>query len=379
MKVPLIQDIVKGRSDQIPDLIALAMPDGKLSYAELEGQSNRFARMIICAGCRNGDRICLLMEKKVEAVISMIGCMKAGCICIPIPSSAPYSSLKKLLKSAKPDYIIANTGLSGSLLNLKNDFSAPDEMVSIGWMGREDELLPDVCPEFIFRNLVEYSPNELTVSHSPYNTVFVQLEEMAGSEIVGVEFIHQDILLYAIWAGTTFHIQSGDRICSLTPFHYIHFCLDMMSTFYAGARLDLVSKRVVGRTDELIQTFIDRKITHGVVPSSLLENLANEKLPGDYSKSELRHLMYWDHRGSDRVLDICSSNLNRIRVTNLYSALKGSGGSQATNGLTCPIDGYATENKGLNNYEKENSQPEFSTRLKVPEGSRKKPDQLNRD
>lgn len=325
MKLSLIQDIVKARSEEMPDATALAMSDSSLSYAELERLSNQFARMIMCAGCKKDDRICLLMEKKIEIFISLIGCMKAGCICIPVSSSFPISTLKKVLKDVKINYIIANTGLSGKLMNLEENYSKPDEMISIGWVGREEELSSDVCPEFIFRNLFEYSPEELDTNCSSHDTVYVQLNKITNSEIVGVDFTHQNILSYAEWAGKYFDIHPGDRICSLTPFHYVHFCMDLISTFFAGARLELIPRSIEKSSGQLIQTLIDRKITHGIVFPSFLEYLAKEKALTDYSLNNLRHLIFWDKIESRIVLDYCKSNLNGTTITNLYSTLKKTG------------------------------------------------------
>jgi acyl-CoA synthetase (AMP-forming)/AMP-acid ligase II len=63
--------------------------DVRLSYAALEGASNQLARTLRAAGCRRGDRVCLLLPKSPLAIVSMLVVLKADATYVPAHDSNP--------------------------------------------------------------------------------------------------------------------------------------------------------------------------------------------------------------------------------------------------------------------------------------------------
>ncbi|HKC89555.1 MAG TPA: AMP-binding protein, partial [Blastocatellia bacterium] len=65
------------------------MNDERIRYAELEEASNQLARQLQAVGCARGDRVCFLTPKRVAAIISELGVLKADCAYVPLDPSSP--------------------------------------------------------------------------------------------------------------------------------------------------------------------------------------------------------------------------------------------------------------------------------------------------
>ncbi len=57
--------------------VAVVGNNERLTYARLEERSNQLARLLKEAGCKTGDRVCLLMPKSPTAIVSLLGIYKA--------------------------------------------------------------------------------------------------------------------------------------------------------------------------------------------------------------------------------------------------------------------------------------------------------------
>ena len=60
-----------------------------LTYGQLEEVTNRLARLLKAAGCRKGDRVCFAIPKSPEAIIAILGILKADCIHVPLDTASP--------------------------------------------------------------------------------------------------------------------------------------------------------------------------------------------------------------------------------------------------------------------------------------------------
>ncbi len=80
----------------------IAVVDGEreLSYAELEARSSRLAAAMIDCGVQPGDRVGLLLEKSLEAVIAIYGTLKAGAAYVPLDDQAPVRRLAYIARDA---------------------------------------------------------------------------------------------------------------------------------------------------------------------------------------------------------------------------------------------------------------------------------------
>ena len=109
----LLQDGITAQAVRRPDAPAVVSRDERLTYAGLEQQSNRLARLLRDAGVRRGDRVCLLMPKSPAVVVAMLGVLKADAIYVPLDSTSPAPRVEKMIASCEDRWILAAEGGGG--------------------------------------------------------------------------------------------------------------------------------------------------------------------------------------------------------------------------------------------------------------------------
>ncbi|MBE1161959.1 amino acid adenylation domain-containing protein [Dyella sp. 7MK23] len=86
---------------------AIESLDLSLSYAELDARSGRVAASLIAAGVKVGAPVALLLERSPEALIAILGILKAGAAYLPLDPGYPAERLAFVINDARAALIIA--------------------------------------------------------------------------------------------------------------------------------------------------------------------------------------------------------------------------------------------------------------------------------
>ena len=91
--IDTLPKILRQSAERYSGNTAVAMDARAITYAELESESNRFARSLMRHGVSRGDRVALWLPKSIEAVIAIYGIMKAGAAYVPVDPGAPAARM----------------------------------------------------------------------------------------------------------------------------------------------------------------------------------------------------------------------------------------------------------------------------------------------
>ena len=83
----------------------------RLSYGELDVQSDRLAAALSSRGVRRGDRIVVFMENCWEAVIGIFAALKAGAVFCPVNASTKPEKLAYLLNHCRAAAVVTQARL----------------------------------------------------------------------------------------------------------------------------------------------------------------------------------------------------------------------------------------------------------------------------
>jgi non-ribosomal peptide synthetase component F len=62
-----------------PDAIAIKYSQQQLTYAQLNGQANHLAQLLIKRGCQPGDTVPLMMDRSPKMIAAILAILKMGC------------------------------------------------------------------------------------------------------------------------------------------------------------------------------------------------------------------------------------------------------------------------------------------------------------
>src|ERR1700759_4232642 len=103
----LLQSWVTQQAETRPNDAAIFAAGDSLTYGQLETASNQLAHLLQDAGCQNGDRVRILLPKSPEAIVSMIGILKAGCMHVPIDVATPAARIRHIFDSCENSVVVA--------------------------------------------------------------------------------------------------------------------------------------------------------------------------------------------------------------------------------------------------------------------------------
>ncbi|MCA1636222.1 MAG: SDR family NAD(P)-dependent oxidoreductase, partial [Acidobacteria bacterium] len=84
-----IPDLIVDQAEASPDAIALICDEQQIIYTELNRRSNRLASRLRALGVGTNVRVAVCLETSVEAVVALLGVLKAGGVYVPLSPRYP--------------------------------------------------------------------------------------------------------------------------------------------------------------------------------------------------------------------------------------------------------------------------------------------------
>jgi amino acid adenylation domain-containing protein len=317
LPVRLLPDIIRSQAERRPSAIAVVHQQQRLTYEELESDSNRLARLLQATGCHPGNRVGLLMPKSPAALIGMLGSLKAGCIYVPMDAANPPARLAAILSSCEPCCILAADPAATALTRLAAEDRIPDS-IRLGWMG--SPTLPEAPFDVAFRweDTGSLSAEPLASQGVPEDVAHILFTSGSTGAPKGVMITHSNILSFLRWAIPYFGTGPSDRISGHPPLHFDLSTFDVYGTFLAGAQLHLVPPEITLLPHKLAEFIRCSELTQWFSVPSVLSYMKQFDVvrPNDFSS--LRRLLWCGESIPTPTLIYWMTRLRSVTFTNLY-------------------------------------------------------------
>ncbi|MES1244341.1 MAG: amino acid adenylation domain-containing protein [Acidobacteriota bacterium] len=222
-----------------PDVVAVEMGDGRLTYAELAERSGRIARRLAAQGLPPGTRVAVAAERSLDLIANLLGILRAGCAYLPLDPAYPAERLEWMMRDA------------GAV-----DFQMD---------GEEEGPLPDIPPE--------------ALAHVLYTSGSTGLPK-------GVAVTHRNVVRLAAGVASLTAVP-GQAWLQYGPLAFDASTLEIWTPLLSGGRVVLFPGRI-GSLDELARV-IER---HRVTAVWLTAGLFHEMVDGHPDAFRpLRHLL----------------------------------------------------------------------------------------
>jgi amino acid adenylation domain-containing protein len=312
----LLHEATRDRAHRRGDATAVAMGSERLSYAQLELQSDRFAQGLLDVGCRPGDRVCLFVPKSPLAVTAMLGSLKAGCVYVPIDLASPAPRLAKIVAASDPSAIALTSsavplldeviGVLGGLPRVKVvalDSSPGGDRFGVSLAAPDLAALPDGMPG---------------AQMSSDDAAHILFTSGSTGEPKGVVISHRNVASFLEWAIGYFGIDESDRLSAHAPFHFDLSTFDVYGALTAGAELHLVPPEL-GLMPRDLAALIDREqLTQWFSVPSVLSYMANFDAVPDGGFASLRRVIWCGDVLPTPVLRHWMDRIAHVQYTNLY-------------------------------------------------------------
>ncbi len=312
----LVHEATRDRVHRRGDATAVAMGNDRLTYAELELQSNRFAQGLLEVGCRKGDRVCLFVPKSPLAVTAMLGSLKAGCVYVPIDLASPAPRLAKIVAAADPSAVALTSsavalldeveGVLGGLRSAKFvalDRGGGDDRLDVSLAAADLAALPEETPP---------------VHVSPDDAAHILFTSGSTGTPKGVVISHRNVVSFLEWAIDYFGIDESDRLSGHAPFHFDLSTFDVYGALTAGSELHLVPPEL-GLLPRDLAALIDREeLTQWFSVPSVLSYMASFDAVPRGGFPSLRRVVWCGDVLPTPVLIHWMERIAHVQYTNLY-------------------------------------------------------------
>lgn len=106
-----IVSLFERQVEQSQNSIALAFGERKVSYSELNKQSNRLSRHLISLGVSQNSLVGVCLNRSIETIIGILGILKSGAAYLPIDIKYPAERILYILNDAEPFLTITSTSV----------------------------------------------------------------------------------------------------------------------------------------------------------------------------------------------------------------------------------------------------------------------------
>ncbi len=336
-----LQDYLSRSADRDPDAGALVMGDERMSYGDLERDTNRLARLMQDFGCGDGDRVCVLASKTPRTVAGLLAVLKAGGVYVPVDSASPAARVARIFGSAEPSLVLVDESAVPLVDGLIDAGALSRLLTPIGSV--DGPLTGDrFTTQFCWSDAAT-RPADPPVDRRRTEDL-AHLLFTSGSTGVpkGVMITHANVLAFVEWAVRYFGTRSTDRISGHPPLHFDLSTFDIFATLAAGAELHLVPGNLSVNPRALAAMIRDRALTQWFSVPSVLTYLAKFDVIAQDDFPALQRLLWCGEVLPTPVLAHWMRRLPHVRFTNLYGPTEATIASSYYTVPRCPDDETAS-------------------------------------
>lgn len=203
-----------------PDAIAVTGPDGTLTYAELDAQANRLARLLVGRGVGTDTPVAVAVPRSVRLVVALLAVVKAGGAYLPIDPADPPARTRRILATAGDPLALTVSGRTG----LPDGYPA----LRLDTMDAELAALP---------------PSAVPCPAHPDSLAYLSHTSGSTGEPKGVAVPHRAVLRL-VQRPDYLRLGPDETVLQLAPVAFDAATLEIWGSLLTGARLVLAPSGV---------------------------------------------------------------------------------------------------------------------------------------
>ncbi|MBD8487637.1 amino acid adenylation domain-containing protein [Echinicola sp. CAU 1574] len=221
------------------DKTAVEFQSQKISYKELEEQSNKLAHYLTESNIRKGDRIGLFLPRSIDMVLGLLGISKCGAIYIPIDPELPEERVTHMMSDAQASALITTSEL-GNKLNTN---------------------IEKICIEDFYIKSKDLSKKPIETQIDPADPVYILYTSGSTGKPKGVQVSHQNLTNFLLSTKDKPGVNESERILAITTISFDVAGAEIFSPLINGATLIMADSITIKDGRLLLKTLKEKNIT----------------------------------------------------------------------------------------------------------------------
>ena len=238
-----LYDVLAERFPSDRGQAVMELEDGsRLSYADLEAQAGRYARLLIELGVKPGDRVAVQTDKSANAVFLYLGVVKMGAVYLPLNVGYTGAELSYFLGDATPALVVCRPESEAVLRDIAAKSGVPHVHTMDGEGGGSlTDAASGLAP--------------LSESHPATADDLAAILYTSGTtgRSKGAMLTHGNLSSNALALKELWGFRPGDRLLHMLPIFHVHGLFVAINTTLAnGSEMVFLPKFDAARALELL-------------------------------------------------------------------------------------------------------------------------------
>ncbi|MEN0135621.1 MAG: amino acid adenylation domain-containing protein, partial [Rhodococcus sp. (in: high G+C Gram-positive bacteria)] len=233
---------------------ALVSEEGELSYADLDAQSNQWARLLIARGIGPETAVALALPRTPRAALAVWAVAKTGAAFVPVDPGYPRERIEHMLSD------------SGATLGLTDTATAAALPGAVEWL-----LLDDAEPVASV-SAAPVTDRDRTAPLRPAHPAYLIYTSGSTGIPKGVTVTHTGLSAFTAEARPELATTPQSRVLRLSSASFDASVFEMIQAFSAGATLVIAPPSVLGGED-LTALLRDQRVTHVLTAPAALSTV----------------------------------------------------------------------------------------------------------
>ena len=229
-----------------PDNIAMVYHDVRLTYKQVDEQSERIAQYVQSLGLGNEDVVSILIPRSEWMVVASIGVLKAGCAYQPLDPSYPAERLNFMMQDAGAKLLIA------------------------------DEELRPIVDEYQGKVLLTKDIDALPAATAPVkaditpSSLFIMLYTSGSTGTPkGCQLEHGNLVCFCHWYHRYYGLKPEHKVAAYASYGFDACMMDMYSALTCGAAVYIIGEDIRLNLPDLNDYFDREGITHSFMTTQV--------------------------------------------------------------------------------------------------------------
>ncbi|ABX04504.1 amino acid adenylation domain [Herpetosiphon aurantiacus DSM 785] len=288
-----LHELFQQQAQRTPQNIAIITADQRLSYAELEQQSNQIAHYLCGLGVGPNSLVGIHLERSALMLVALLGVLKAGGAYVPLDPSFPLERLSYMAEDSNIRVLLTATSTQALASSLQH---GPWAVVALDEVADSLARMPTTAP---------------LPSAQTHDLAYAIYTSGSTGKPKGVLLEHQAVVNFVQSIQHKPGIASSDRLLAVTTLSFDIAVLELYGPLLCGATVVLASREAAGDAEQLINLINQHDITTMQATPATWRML----LAAGWQGSNLRALC----GGEPLPRDLAGALLERVaQVWNMY-------------------------------------------------------------
>ena len=308
----VIADMVRRTSYRYPDKKAVIFSDKRLTYNELERESNKVANALIDLGVKKYDRVAILAHNTIHHVLTWLGCCKCGAVYLAINYLLRGKDISYCINHSESKVFIIEDILYDLVKDVLDDMPTVQTLI---WSNQGGGIQPASDKPFRefdswYREYPDQEPDILLHIEDP-----CQMTYTSGTESRPKGVIISNQALMAQYMGAIIdggYDEKDINVNALPIYHCAQRDVFMNPIFWLGGTNILIMPDL----GQILKSIADYKATMFFAPPTVWIGLLRHP---DFDKYDLSSLKKCYYGASIMPVEVLKEMLERLPGCKIYN------------------------------------------------------------